>query len=224
MNFTDAEQTCKLDNASLVIPKSGRFLIIMHIESHIELNLKKNFYEIFKVPENDFMAKLLPNQNFWIGLSVNHEDNYFISQDGAKLNFTYWANNEQDSVMKAGGTVVNWEHQNQWTVDDLSQNYPFVCSMPNSDTGCWNYYPGTYTLGWTSHGSALIDNINDAVKKCELLGVADCGAVHRREDLGGWELRRGTELRGFRDPQNNIHGIWLRKDNFDDCETQLKGR
>ena len=42
----------------------------------------------------------------------------------------------------------------------MNLNYPFVCSMPNSDTRCWNYYPGTYTLGWTSHGSALIDNIN----------------------------------------------------------------
>ncbi|XP_046708379.1 lactose-binding lectin l-2-like [Silurus meridionalis] len=85
--------------------------------------------------ENDYqLAKALiraydPVQNpTWLGLSNCQKRNSWFWNDGTKLSFTKWNQNEPNFNNRECCAHMNWERQKDWNDIPCDNSYPFVCA------------------------------------------------------------------------------------------------
>ena len=102
MNYADAKARCESDGTFLVIPRSEA--------------------------ENIFIAGLIKDDNFWIGINDIEQEGNFIAVDGGDLPYTNWHNHETFNEKKEGVEIRWWDY-GHWNNVAVSEQQKFICSI-----------------------------------------------------------------------------------------------
>ena len=104
MNYHDAKAQCESDGAFLAIPRSD--------------------------DENAFIARLLPNENIWIGLNDIDKEGIFVAVDGQDVSYTKWLNGEPNNLENEDGVEILADRQfsnGYWNDAPIKSRKKFVC-------------------------------------------------------------------------------------------------
>ena len=100
--------------------------------------------------ENEYVYSLLPDSNYWIGLSDSVQESSWVWESGETSSFLNWYPNEPNNMGGDEDYVQYWTNSNKWNDASIGSNSKFIVEFNSNNTPSYLWSTGATTASITA--------------------------------------------------------------------------